>query len=83
MRRNRQHPFNKRGVSLLAFPALLVVSLILISGAVFFGISCSETTSQKETMKHHTAEEFNQYWFQGLAEISRFDLEQVRYGEIR
>ncbi len=32
--------------------------------------------------KGHTAEEFKRFWLQGFAEISRFELEQVRYGEI-
>ncbi|MDX1438650.1 MAG: hypothetical protein R3284_01990 [Rubricoccaceae bacterium] len=29
------------------------------------------------------SEEFGDYWYQGLAEITSYDLEQARYGEIR
>ncbi len=56
--------------------------LLVISGAMLFGTSCSEATDQQPGEKRHTAEEFKRFWFQGLAEISRFELEQARYGEI-
>jgi len=58
------------------------VLLFFISGAALFCPGCSEATSKKTEYKRPTGEEFNNYWFQGLAEISRFDLEQARYGEI-
>ena len=56
--------------------------LLLISGTMLSGTSCSEATDQQPEKKGHTAEEFKRFWFQGFAEISRFELEQARYGEI-
>jgi len=56
--------------------------LLFILCFMLFGTSCSEATDQQPGRKGHTAEEFKQFWCQGLAEISRFELEQARYGEI-
>ena len=58
---------------------LLILPLLLIP-TVF---SCSEATQKKASLSKPSAEAFHDYWFQGLAEISRFQLEQARYGEIR
>lgn len=63
--------------------SIVTVLLPLAAIVALLGFSCSEATDQKSRKQQPTAEQFNQYWFQGLAEVSRFDLEQARYGEIR
>ncbi len=64
------------------FSVISIAILLLISGVMLSGTSCSEAKDQQPGEKGHTAEEFEQFWFQGLSEISRFELEQARYGEI-
>ncbi|MBW1902875.1 MAG: septum formation inhibitor Maf, partial [Deltaproteobacteria bacterium] len=68
--------------SRISFVALLLFISGVISGVALFCPGCSEATDKKAEYNRPTGEEFNNYWFQGLAEISRFDLEQARYGEI-
>ena len=51
--------------------------LILSTGMVFGGIAQSQPT-----LINPTIETFNAYWYPKGAEISRFTLEQARYGEI-
>ena len=58
---------------------LLILTVLLIPT----GFSCSEAPQKKATLSEPSEKAFHDYWFQGLAEISRFQLEQVRYGEIR
>jgi hypothetical protein len=72
----------KRSPSRLKVACVFVSLLLLISGVIFVGSSCSEAENREKIQKRPTAEKFNEYWFQGLAEISRFELEQVRYNEI-
>ena len=52
------------------FPSLLILQLL-------FCISCSQNA---EGQKGNTS--FNSYWYQGKAEITSYELEQARYGEI-
>lgn len=59
-----------------------LILMLFISGVAFLGLSCGETTNKKASSDRPTVEKFNEYWFQGLAEISRFELEQARYNEI-
>lgn len=59
-----------------------VASLFFISCVALLCPGCSEVPDNTTEHNRPAAEAFNNYWFQGLAEISRFDLEQVRYGEI-
>jgi len=50
--------------------------LCFIIGLLTMGTSC---TSQD---KYSKVPEFNDYWYQGNAEITSYDLKQARYGEI-
>lgn len=45
---------------------------------LLFATACAQTTS-----KTNIAKEFKEYWYAGKAEITSYDLEQERYGEIR
>ena len=40
----------------------------------------TETTTKKPAQP--TSEAFNKYWYAGNAELTSFELEQARYGEI-
>jgi hypothetical protein len=54
-------------------------SLTILFLMATFSFSCSKAP-QRENINF---EEWGKYWFQGKAEISSFDLEQYRYGEMR
>jgi hypothetical protein len=59
------------------------MSLLLLALCIIFAaFGCSEVENREKIQKPPTAKKFNEYWFQGLAEISRFELEQVCYNEI-
>ncbi len=45
-------------------------------------ISCNNIESQSIKEANHTADQFNNYWYDGNAEITRYELKQSRYGEI-
>lgn len=45
-------------------------------------ISCSPVNSQDAKVNPPNSKEFNDYWYNGTAEITRYQLEQARYGEI-
>ena len=54
--------------------------LILISSFVF----CKQSTqAQKKTPDRNLDQEFKDYWYQGSAEISTYELSENRYGELR
>lgn len=44
--------------------------------------SCTSLTSQKIEETRINAKEFKEYWYAGKAELTRYELEQARYGEI-
>lgn len=56
----------------------------------FILVSCNQKTLKKqetkvekeELFKHQKHKDFNKYWYDGFAEITSYELEQVRYGEI-
>lgn len=50
---------------------------------MIFSTGCSGVKSNENQAIFPKAENFGDYWYQGKAELNRFDLEQVRYGEIR
>lgn len=56
-------------------PALL----LLLS---FFHSACTQIDGQSEVRRVPTPD-FNQYWFDGMAELSSYTVEQERYGEMR
>lgn len=72
----------KRLPNRLKVACVFVSLLLLVLSIMLVGLSCSEAENREEIQKRPTAEKFNEYWFQGLAEISRFELEQARYNEI-
>ncbi|PTX42901.1 hypothetical protein C8P64_1424 [Christiangramia gaetbulicola] len=43
--------------------------------------SCEGTSSQKQNLD--LSDEFKEYWYSGEAEITSYELEQARYGELR
>lgn len=55
---------------------LLVGSLILLN-------SCKPTETKAPVGPPSNDKRFTDYWFQGKAEITHYDLDQARYGEIR
>lgn len=63
----------------------LIVTLLLITNLTF----CSKTDAKKNiktnipsTKKTENNSQFNDYWYQGRAEITSYKLTQSRYGEI-
>ncbi|NNC95195.1 MAG: septum formation inhibitor Maf [Chitinophagales bacterium] len=63
-------------ISAVSITAILAISTIFISfknGQLSTDLSAT----------YHPEKEFNDYWYQNSAEITRFDLKQARYGEIR
>ncbi|MCG2461384.1 septum formation inhibitor Maf [Flavobacteriaceae bacterium F89] len=68
------------------------LTLVLFSG-FFLALGCKERNEQKtESMggkntnaaqKKALSQEFKNYWFAGKAEITSYELEQARYGEMR
>ena len=57
----------------------LILTFCIMSGLM---VSCSQKdTSDKEVQS--ISEEFNNYWYDGKAEISSYKLRQARYGEVR
>jgi hypothetical protein len=50
-------------------------------------VSCKDNTidtpEQDQNQNRETSEAFNNYWFDGQAEITSYSLEQERYGEMR
>ena len=56
----------------------------LLSVIILF--SCTSATAPDQNMPSRSLErskEFDAYWYAGQAEITTYDLEQVRYGELR
>jgi hypothetical protein len=58
---------------------------ILITLALMFVIyvGCSGLESNENQAIFPQSEKFGDYWYQGKAELNRYELEQVRYGEMR
>lgn len=67
---------------------ILLFPLLLASSSSGCG-SAEEVKDERPEPEEHSGRiqgpggEFGEYWYQGVAEISRFRLEQARYGEIR
>jgi hypothetical protein len=56
------------------------LSLLFFLSLVFFGNSCQSQDSDTSSIIDRS-KAFNAYWYDGKAEISRYELSQVRYGE--
>lgn len=57
---------------------------VIIVAAAFSGKSCQKEANSR-AMSHKPVSyrsEFNDYWYAGVAEVSTYKLEQVRYGEV-
>ena len=74
----------------------LNTTLFSIFGILIMLVSCNEKPASKsdtlamstsvlntETPKKELSQEFKDYWYNGTAEITSYNLEQARYGEIR
>ena len=46
-------------------------------------LGCSQSESDESLVLYPKSDKFASYWYQGKAELNRYDLQQVRYGEIR
>jgi hypothetical protein len=57
---------------------ILISMIIIISN-----FACSGAESNDKPAIYPQSENFGDYWYQGKAELNRYDLEQVRYGELR
>lgn len=58
---------------------------VLLSCIVCF-TACSAQKNREKTftqVKNNFNEQFKQYWFEGKAEVTSYELKQARYGEIR
>lgn len=69
----------------LVLAAITVVGTIIACSNVKNENVVSTPTTQKTETKpaaQATSEVFNKYWYAGKAELTSFELEQVRYGEI-
>lgn len=69
---------------------MIYIKKILPFSFLLFLLSCGTETPTPTLSKNplavqakNTANSFNDYWYQGEAEITSYDLEQARYGEIR
>lgn len=61
------------------------VSRLFILTLWVMTLGCNNNSSREEALwqERHLSGEFKEYWFNGEAEISSYDLEQSRYGENR
>lgn len=69
----------------LVLAAITVVGTVIACSNVKNENVASTPTTQKVEIKpaaQATSEAFNKYWYAGKAELTSFELEQVRYGEI-
>ena len=56
--------------------------LILLVAFIISILDCAPVSSQENHIAPPTSQEFNDYWYAGKAELTRYKLEQARYGEI-
>ncbi|WP_298510910.1 septum formation inhibitor Maf [uncultured Kordia sp.] len=69
----------------LILASITLVGTIIACSNVKSDTVASNTTSVETTTKlpaQPTSEAFNKYWYAGQAELTSFELEQARYGEI-
>ena len=62
-------------------PFTYMTALLLVIG-LGMTLSCTTANSSQTRNVPQSMEEFSGYWYQGLAELNRYQLEQARYGEI-
>ena len=59
--------------------SLSILAVLIIAAAFDFSF---KTDKSSKVAIHKTSKQFNEYWFNGDAEITSYQLEQARYGEI-
>jgi hypothetical protein len=65
-----------------AFAAMLSNTVVFLLGALAItGLQCTQVSSENQLSVETVGTIGSNYWHQGKAEVSRFDLEQVRYGQ--
>ena len=62
--------------------SLLLKNMFLPLGLIFYVLSCQHEDREDVTRPLQNDTQFSGYWYQGKAEITHYDLEQARYGEI-
>lgn len=58
-------------------------NILLIIPIVLGFVSCKQTTIAQNAPQRNLSPDFNNYWYQGNAEISTYELSENRYGELR
>jgi len=61
---------------------LQAVKLVMSIMIVIPLVCCSQTNSQNKNTPDKKPKEFKDYWYAGEAELTRYELQQARYGEI-
>ena len=57
----------------------LLLSFLII---IVIYIGCSDLKSNENLVIFPESQKFGEYWYQGKAELNRYELQQVRYGQI-
>ena len=58
------------------------ISFLIVAISSF--VSCKQSTqAQKKATERNLSQEFKDYWYEGNAEISTYELSENRYGELR
>ncbi len=55
---------------------------IILSLSVLFILGCNNIESQSSNSTDYMNDQFNKYWYSGSAELTRYKLDQGRYGEV-
>jgi hypothetical protein len=58
-----------------------IARLLFFTLPAVVALQCTHTEQEAEGLQEGSQSNVSEYWHQGKAEVSRFDLEQVRYGE--
>jgi hypothetical protein len=66
----------------LIFPVLLALAACGPAGKDLAEVSSNDQTYARPVVQHFDQNELGDYWYQGEAEISRYDLQQNRYEDV-
>lgn len=55
---------------------------IILSSCILLLLGCTNIESQSSNSIDYMNDQFNNYWYNGSAELTRYKLEQGRYGEV-
>jgi len=74
----------------MKYPIAKSIALYLNATLLILSFSCNNNDTAKQSKNEGTSvkyralsQEFKDYWYAGEAEITSYELEQARYGEIR